>query len=256
MSRDKRQTPSRSTPVRVVISVNGRPVRIETKAPKGQVRLDELLPALRTIDDRLIEAAVASVEATGKRVSCTKGCSACCRAQPVPVTPPETLALALLVERLPESRRTAVRAAFAAAVETLRASGLYDAYMRRDPELTREAAKSMTRRYFALSITCPFLSDDACSIYAERPFVCRQYLVTSPPHLCLAPLDNPVEPVRTPAAFATAMLAHGETLSDRAQHTVPLVLALEYAEANRAELMRTCDARAAFGQVLARLQSE
>ena len=253
MSRGTGQSASPSAPVRVVISVNGRPVRIETSAPDRQSRLDELLPALRAIDDRLIETVVASIEAGAERVTCTKGCSACCRAQPVPVTPPEALALASLVERLPEPRRAKVRAAFAAAAERLRAAGLYDVYMCHDPELTRETARAIARRYFALSIACPFLGDDACSIYADRPFVCRQYLVTSPPDLCRAPLDNPVKPVRTPAAFATAMLAAGETLSGRAQWTVPLVLALDYVRANRTDLMRTYDAKTALGHVLRRL---
>jgi Fe-S-cluster containining protein len=255
MSRGTGQSASTDVSVRVVISVNGRPVRIETRVPDRKVRLDELLPALRTIDDRLIDAVVETVEANGERVSCAKGCSTCCRAQPVPVTPPEAFALASLVERLPEPRRAKVRAGFAAAAERLRAAGLYDTYMRRDPALTREAARAVARRYFALSIACPFLEDDACSIYADRPFVCRQYLVTSPPDLCQSPLDNPVKPVRAPAAFATAMLAVGKTLSGRAQYTVPLVLALDCARESRTDLARTYDAKTAFGHVLRILSS-
>lgn len=238
-----------SFPVRVDVSVGGLPVRIETRVPDRPLRLDELLPALSAMDDRLIDAAVARLETTGKRISCAKGCSACCRTQPVPVTPPEASALARLVEALPEPRRGLVRSAFAAAVGRLRAAGLFDVYMSRDPDLTHGAAVAVARRYMTLSVTCPFLADDACSIYADRPFVCRQYLVTSPPDLCAAPLDNPVQPVRAPAAFATAMLAAGEALSGRAQYTVPLILALEYEQANRAELERTYDARAAIEQV-------
>ena len=46
--------------------------------------------------------------------------------------------------------------------------------MQRDPELTRDAALAAVRRYGALALACPFLVDDACGIYAERPFVCRQ----------------------------------------------------------------------------------
>ena len=104
------------------------------------------------------------------------------------------------------------------------------------------------RRYGTLALACPFLVDDACGIYAERPFVCRQYLVTSPPELCNASLDNPVRPVKAPAAFATAMLQVAEHLLGQAQYTVPLILALEYT------LERTCDARAAFDQVMGALR--
>src|SRR5262245_43239961 len=126
--------------IRVAFTVNGKPLQVDAKVPTGRARLDELLPALRAIDDRLIDAAVAGHEAAGERISGAKGCSACCRRQPVPVTPPEAFALARLVDALPEPRRSAVRAAFATAVERLRAADLYEAYMNRAPRLTRADA--------------------------------------------------------------------------------------------------------------------
>jgi len=247
---------SADAPIRVTFSVNGRAVHVDTRVPDGLVRLDQLLPALREIDDRLIDAAVARHAAAGERVSCRKGCSACCRTQPVPVTPPEALALARLVDALPEPRRSMVRAAFSAAVERLRAAGLADVFMRRGPEITRETAIAAVRRYMALALACPFLVDDACTIYGERPFVCRQYLVTSPAELCVAPLDNDVKPVKVPATFATALMKAAEALTGQAQYTVPLVLALEQAEAQRAELERTHDAKAAFSKVMSALGDE
>jgi Fe-S-cluster containining protein len=242
------------TAIRIAFTVNGKPLQVDTQVPDRRARLDELLPALRAIDDRLIAATVARHEAAGERISCQKGCAACCKRQPVPVSPPEAFALARLVDALPEPRRSAVRAAFATAVERLRAAGLYDAYMHRDTELTRDAVLAIVRRYMALALPCPFLVDDACSIYAERPFVCRQYLVTSAPALCEQPLDNPVRPVSMPLAFATAMLSVGEELAGRPQYTVPLVLALVYAAEHREELKRTHDAKATFGKVMQALK--
>jgi Fe-S-cluster containining protein len=240
----------RTARVTLAFRVHGRPVMIDARIPDRPVRLDELLPALRELDDRVIGATVARTEAGGAHVSCAKGCSACCRAQPVPVTPPEASALARLVERLPEPRRTAVRAAFAANVERLREAGLYETYMQRDPEMTRDQARDVARRYMALKLACPFLSDDACSIYAERPFVCRQYLVTSPPPLCDAPLDSAVKHIPMPGAFATAMLEAGEALTGRAQYTVPLALALDCAEAHRADIEKPGPAQQTFEQIV------
>jgi Fe-S-cluster containining protein len=243
-------TPLSASRVRVSFSANGRPFRIEVRVPEGRARLDQLLPALREIDDQLMDATVARHEAAGERISCAKGCSACCRVQPVPITPPEAFALARLVDALPEPRRSAVRSAFEAAVERLHEAGVYTVYVRRDPEMTRAAAMAVVRRYATLALACPFLLDDACSIYAERPFVCRQYLVTSAPELCKAPLDNPVRPIKAPAAFATAMLLAAKQLLGPPQYTVPLILALEYAQEHRDTLERTFEARSAFGQVM------
>jgi Fe-S-cluster containining protein len=232
--------------VRVELRVLGESVAAEGAAPYGPVRLDEALPLMRALDDGAIALAVRRTEATGRSVSCCKGCSACCRAQPVPVTPAEAYALLRLVESLPEPRRTAVRERFADRVSRLEASGLHDVYLRRGGSLTAEQARDVARRYFGLALVCPFLEDDACGIYPERPFVCRQYLVTSPAELCRDPFTNPVEPIPMPVAAAGAALQTAEDLLGTPQYTVPLVLALEYAEAHREELERTYDARDLF----------
>lgn len=240
-------------PVRFSLTVNGAPLEVEAEAPPERARLDELLPALRALDNAVVDRAVESVEADGERVSCARGCAACCKRQPVPVSPPEALALSRLVDRMPEPRRSAVRAAFAAAVEQVKGAGIYETYTDRSPSLTREDALATVRRYMALGIHCPFLVDDACGIYEDRPFVCRQYLVTSPPELCENPLDNPVRQVPMPIRLATAVVETTETLNGRAQYTVPLVLALDHAARHRSELSRKHDARDALAEVVRQL---
>src|ERR1700724_2186401 len=94
---------------RLELRVLGEPLSVEAPLPQGDVRLDEVWPLLRTIDDAVIGRTVRRVEAGGEPVPCRKGCSTCCRAQPVPVTPPEAYALLRLVEALPEPRRSEVR---------------------------------------------------------------------------------------------------------------------------------------------------
>ena len=242
-----------TTRIRVALKVFGEPLTIDGDVPLGAVRLDQVLPVLRAADNAVIDRAVARVEAAGERVSCAKGCATCCKAQPVPVTPPEAYALARLVEAMPEPRRSKVRAAFAANVVRLREAGLYDPLMDRDPAMTREQARDLGDQYFRLGLWCPFLEDDACGIYPDRPFVCRQYLVTSPVPLCTDPFRNPVKPVPIPARFATAMLTAAEQLIGTPQYTVPLALALEKAERHDAELSRTFDRKDVLDRVLGEL---
>jgi Fe-S-cluster containining protein len=245
-----------TTRVRIDLKVYGEPMTVEGEAPTGPARLDEMLPLLRDVDNAIIDRAVARVEAAGAKVSCARGCSACCRAQPVPVTPAEAQALSQLVQSLPEPRRTEVRAAFADRVDRLHSADLYDAFVHRDPALTREQARDLAGRYFRLGLVCPFLADDACGIYPDRPFVCRQYLVTSPAALCTDPLHNPVSPVPMPLRFATAAINVAEQLTGRPQHTVPLVVALDYAEAHKDELERRFDARETFGRFMNALATD
>lgn len=230
---------SRSRPLRVALRVLGEPVTLEVAQPEGRIRLDEALPLLRHLDNQTIDIAVRQAEAGGARISCCAGCAACCKAQPVPVTPPEAYALWRLVEGMPQERREQVHSRFADRVARLREAGLDKAYLERDPDLTKDKARAVAERYFDLKLACPFLEDDRCSIYEERPFVCRQYLVTSPAALCADPLHNPVAPLPMPLAAATATLENATKLLGAPQFTVPLVLALEYAGAHRRELEQT-----------------
>ncbi len=227
-------------PARIALSVLGQSLVVEADAPTGTVRVEELLPLMYAVDNAIIDVAVKAIESDGRNVSCCKGCSACCRAQPVPITPPEAFALAQLVDALPEPRRSEVRARFADRVARLQAAGLFDLFLRLVPVTSNERARTAASDYFHLGLVCPFLENDACSIHPHRPFVCRQYLVTSPAELCNDPLANPVEVVPIPVRPARALLAAAEPVAGEAQLTIPLVLALEYAE--RQPQPRTGDA--------------
>jgi Fe-S-cluster containining protein len=242
MSQDSQPQPT--VPVALKLRILGETVGISAEVPQGQVRLDQVLPLLRQIDDAAIDLAVHRSESAGKRISCCRGCSACCRAQPVPVTPAEAYALWRLVEALPEPRRSDVRARFADRARRLEEAGLADMFLNRDPNLSKDKARVIARTYFGLGLVCPFLADDgACGIYAERPFVCRQYLVTSPAALCMNPFDNPVEVLPIPIAAAGAFQKVSTQLLGREQFTIPLTLALEYVERHREELERTFESR-------------
>jgi len=228
--------------IELVLRIDAEPVRVSMPAPPIRARLDELLPAQREVDNAAIAHAIGKSEAAGKHVTCAKGCSACCRAQPVPVTPPEAYALLRLVEALPPPRRKEVEARFADRVQRLEHAGLADTLLDREPDLDATQARELAHAYFRLGLLCPFLDDDACSIHPQRPFVCRQYLVTSDPALCADPFAHRADIVPMPLHAATAELHISERAYGRRQHTVPLTLALEYARRHREELERTFDA--------------
>ena len=247
--------PAPARRIELVLRIDGEPLRVAAPQPPARARLDELLPAMQAIDNSAIDHAVRKAEASGAHVTCAKGCSACCRAQPVPVTPPEAHALLLLVEAMPAPRRREVEARFADRVGRLREAGLADAFLHRDPGLSADGARSLARDYFALGLVCPVLEDDACSIHPRRPFVCRQYLVTSDPALCADPFENPVDVVPMPLQAATAMLSAASEAMGAPQHTVPLTLALEHARLHRDALRQRVDAEPVFRDWLQALSS-
>ena len=161
------------------------------------------MPALQG----LVNAVVGAAEA-GRTISCRKGCGACCR-QLVPISRTEGEALLAWSRRCPRSGARRCGRRFAAAEAALAHAGL------------RRAARGRSDRelsiaYFALGVPCPFLEDESCSIHADRPLVCREYLVTSPAELCAGPTQDGVTPVPVPKLSLAA-----RRLQDDERRVVP-----------------------------------
>src|SRR5262249_14826542 len=98
-------------------------------------------------------------------------------------------------------------------------------------------SRSLAMTYFDQDIPCPFLEEESCSIYRERPLICREFLVTSPAANCsrLAE-DKTVRGVRPPFRLSVALkrLEDGPQ-AERSIRWVPLILAPEWAEAHPEE---------------------
>jgi Fe-S-cluster containining protein len=197
--------------------------------PSGEQPPEAILPALHTIADAVVQRAIGAAEAKGRTISCKAGCAACCRHLAL-ISDVEARALADLVERAPEPRRSDLRARFAAAARRLRDSALID---RIDVAggLSADRLMALARDYFRAGIDCPFLEDERCSIYAERPMVCRRMIATSPAAYCADPDDDRVQLLRVPMlAAATLLLTSDEDPPQPA--AMPLPLALDWARAS------------------------
>ena len=166
----------------VVLKIHDQPVAFTITLPSGPSTTADILPILHGFGDFFAARGITAVERDGPALSCRAGCGACCR-QMVPIARTEAVALAELVDAMPEPRRSMIRARFDAALAAVEAAGLLDS-------LRTGGSASLEQRglaYFRLGIACPFLEDEACSIYPDRPLACREYLVTSPARNCASP---------------------------------------------------------------------
>ena len=163
----------------VEMNLAGTQVQFTLTVPRAPVPPSSILPILHALSEAVQNGVAEALESGGKRISCRAGCGACCR-QLVPITEIEARCLAELVDSLPEPRRTEIRARFDAAVRRLDEAGLLER-LRHPARLPRDERESLGLAYFALGIPCPFLEEELCSIHADRPLVCREFLVTSPP---------------------------------------------------------------------------
>lgn len=215
----------------VELRVPGGRVRVEADVPMGDVPMESLLPALRATADAFVAHASGRTAAAGAPVSCAKGCGACCR-QLVPVGPAEARRLAAFVEELPEPRRAEVKRRFDDARARLEAAGVLPA-LRGGVRWDAAKAKELGLAYFRAGVACPFLEDESCSIYEERPIACREYLVTSPAARCAAPTRETIRMVELPAIVWAAAAREERGVPDtEPAPSLPLVLAPGWAAAN------------------------
>ncbi|QQS12461.1 MAG: YkgJ family cysteine cluster protein [Rhodospirillales bacterium] len=214
---------------RLRLSFGDTRVEVPVEVPGEPVPPADILPAARRIVDEIVAAARRDAAKGGRAVACGPRCAACCR-QAVAISDVEAWALADLVDRMAEPRRGEVRAGFDAAAARLEAAGLRGRFERAG-DGGGEATGPLGREYFALRVDCPFLSDESCSIYADRPLACREYVVTSPPAHC-ATLDT----ARIAALPVMSLSVGLQTItSDPAKprrRWIALPLALAWAAAN------------------------
>lgn len=189
--------------LRLAINIAGETVQFDVSVPEGPATWEDLLPFMRTLIAVGSEISQEYFAGQGKQISCRAGCGICCR-QRVPVTEFEAHRLRRLVESFPEPRRSEILARFRAAEDRIRAAGesvQLDGATFSIEEMTKRAAN-----YFRLMIPCPFLENESCSIYDERPLKCREYLVVSPAEYCGEPEGNQVVGLPLPVkVFLTAL---------------------------------------------------
>ncbi len=205
---------------------------LQVSVPEEPMPLKELLPLAQSLSNAITGATVREIEARGGQISCRKGCGACCR-QMVPISEIEARNIADLVESLPEPRQSRVRERFANAVKRLAEAGLLEKLRQPERWYQEEGYRDFGLKYFLERIPCPFLEDESCSIYRDRPITCREFLVTTPPKNCRDPSHEVIRSVKLPMSVGPALAKLGAS-DDGASHVrwVPLVLALEWTTAN------------------------
>jgi Fe-S-cluster containining protein len=223
-------------PVQVQLTVGGRQLNLRVDAPTGPVAPAALLPLYRGLAEKLTAVAIEEAARAGDHVTCRRGCAACCR-QVVAVSALEARELMKVVERLPEPLRTRVKDRFAAARSRLQneAPDLLPKLLNPQDfdQMDGAARDDLARRYFRLQIDCPFLEDEACVAYDERPITCRQYVAVSPPEHCstLSPQLRTIAPSGG-AAYGWAPVAERSPATDRPVEFLALVMAPDFVAAH------------------------
>jgi Fe-S-cluster containining protein len=211
----------------IVLRVSDYQLRTKVTVPTRKVGLKQLLPMMQSLSSTIVQIGEKNVAERGLKISCQKGCGACCR-QLVPIAPVEAHGIRELVDSLPEPRKTEILRRFAEAKEKLVAAGMWQKLDQR-ADWPENEVLDIGVEYFRLGVACPFLEEESCSIHLNRPMACREYLVTSPAENCANPTPEGIEWVPIPAKVWTIAARIEQTgAPQRYLPWVPLIQALEY----------------------------
>jgi Fe-S-cluster containining protein len=221
------------------LRVLGETHKVSLAVPPTPAAMADLLPAARSITNATMAVALDKTAAAGAPASCRQGCDACCH-QFVGISAPEARAIAQLVDALPADRQVLIRQRFAHTLTVMRESGLLTpdspdgapVFQIHDRTKTgRDRHMDVARRYFRLHQPCPFLEGGSCTIYEDRPLICREYAVTTPPELC-AHLDTPPRPpemVEPPVRLSGGLAELTALVEEKTVRQIPLIAALAWA---------------------------
>ena len=205
---------------------------VPVDVPTGFVPITAILSSLRAVGEQAMAMEEQQAGIAGERVSCQKGCAACCRML-VPVSAPEAFALHDVIAEMPQERRSAVRRKLDEARRRLLHAGLLDpltTVAESSRQLTDEEMEPVNHAYYGLQMPCPFLEEEVCSIYEDRPAACRELLVTSPAELCSDLVHNPVRPLPVPLRISTVLGLLWSELAGGPIRFIPLPLAWDWAQ--------------------------
>lgn len=215
------------------LTIGAQKIDLKLVVPTDEVPADAMVETMQQLTNVIVDGVEKQAKEQGHAVSCKKGCGACCR-QLVPISRPEARLLAQLVEDLPEPRRSEVKARFDAAVRRLAESGLGERTINFH-RTTGKDRQSLGKEYFELGIACPFLEDESCSIHAQRPLVCREYLVVSSPEHCATLDAENIRRLKLPASVSSVFSRMEGTHAKGDNPYLPLILTLVWVEAKGSE---------------------
>lgn len=209
--------------------------------PTAFVPVTAIVPLLRKLGEEAQALEEARLSAGGESRSCTKGCAACCHML-VPLSPPEAYALMNFIRSLPTETQERLMARFSQTKSTLVSHGLWQRLVDLGESSVPpddETLDPINRDFYALRLACPFLEEDMCSIYDERPAACRELLVTSPMERCQDMVENEISPIPAPVRVSPVLgLLWGELTSSPPQ-LIPLPIVLDWVKHHPQENEKT-----------------
>ncbi len=227
--------------------IAGETMQFRIGVTEEQMKLADIVPLAQLVEKKIIEEVIARIERDGGRVTCRRGCSACC-SYLVPVSVPEAFWLREeILAKGQSQRRQMVRTCLLASRRILKHEPpkLFLSQKPGTPEGLSDV-DLISSWYKNLKVACPFLDNEICTIYEARPLACREHFVKGSASVCksgrgraevveipvrmvdvLVQLAGELEGIDTEAVIMPLTLAWCEENIERSERTWPASVVVE-----------------------------
>jgi Fe-S-cluster containining protein len=174
-----------------------------------KIVLEDLVHPARQLCDIIIRETLEHQRLCGQPVRCSAGCMACCK-YAITVSQAEALAINSMISNLPRQARQALLRNMTLAGRKILGTCRSTTGV---PSDSSNSLAELSRWYARINLTCPYIENKLCSHYADRPLVCREFMVTSPPAQCVPSIKNERIIVDLPIRMSEVLMEVGARLT-------------------------------------------
>jgi Fe-S-cluster containining protein len=214
------------------LDILGKPV-IFRIAAGGSARLADIVPAARAISAKITDIATEQIYCQRGRIPCHKGCPACC-SYLTSLSIPEVFCFNREVFLKPKHLSSHIMRTYLLAASQIikhRPPFLLPEQSSPDESANFSELHSLSDWYASLNLVCPFMYDNQCVIYQQRPLVCREHFVTGSAQGCKGG-HGEAQVVELPVRIANILCQFTRELC-AADDAVMIPLALAWYEKNK-----------------------
>ncbi len=220
------------------LDILGKPTCLRINVAPVQARLSEMAPLARAISTKLALATLERLRENGKSVPCCKGCSACC-SYLIPLSVPEAFCMAEELFALPPEKGKTLLQSSLDTAKTILEQMPEDFNTGESPTDSGIRSSQLGTWYAGLRLHCPFLSDDLCVMYDQRPIACREHVVTGSATSCNVEGTDEPDVAKMPVSVLECLGRLAAELEQSEVEAIMLPLALPWAQENTERSNRT-----------------
>jgi len=208
-------------------------------AASGSAQLADIVPAARAISAKITDIATEQIYCQRGHIPCHKGCPACC-SYLVSLSIPEVFCFSREVFLKPKHLSSHILRTYLLAASQIIKHRLPSPPAEQsspDESANFSELHSLSDWYASLNLVCPFMYNNQCVIYQQRPLVCREHFVTGSAQGCKGGRGE-AQVVELPVRMANVLCQFTRELC-AADGAVMIPLALAWYEKNKELAERT-----------------